>query len=152
MKFFDWMSPWTVLKGCAGFMRQQPEERQQVFTGSSRRKIVRKKLGLICSISTPLRLKILPISERPLIINIYEHKIRYGLSAAFLALISAGICLRLLDQFLDEKKKVTTQPYRDGSGIWTICQCHSNGWKNRFPNICETVEGEKCDPVSTMKW
>lgn len=31
-------------------------------------------LSLICSISTPLRLKILPISTSVLIINIYEHK------------------------------------------------------------------------------
>ena len=33
-----------------------------------------EKLSLICSISTPLRLKILPISTSVLIINIYEHK------------------------------------------------------------------------------
>ena len=33
-----------------------------------------EELSLICSISTPLRLKILPISTSVLIINIYEHK------------------------------------------------------------------------------
>lgn len=50
-------------------------------------------------------------------------KIRYGLSAAVLALIAAGASApQILDQFLDEKEGNHTKAYRDGSGIWTICR------------------------------
>ncbi len=50
-------------------------------------------------------------------------KIRYGLSAAVLALIAAGASApQILDQFLDEKRVTTQKAYRDGSGIWTICR------------------------------
>ncbi|ENC7986483.1 lysozyme, partial [Escherichia coli] len=50
-------------------------------------------------------------------------KIRYGLSAAVLALIGAGASApQILDQFLDEKEGNHTMAYRDGSGIWTICR------------------------------
>ena len=63
-------------------------------------------------------------------------KIRYGLSAAVLALIGAGASApQILDQFLDEKEGNHTMAYRDGSGIWTICR------KNRFSQY-ETVEGK----------
>ena len=63
-------------------------------------------------------------------------KIRYGLSAAVLALIGAGASApQILDQFLDEKEGNHTMAYRDGSG------CHSGGWKNRFSQY-ETVEGK----------
>lgn len=49
-------------------------------------------------------------------------KIRYGLSAAVLALIAAGApAPDILDQFLDEKEGNHTTAYRDGAGIWTIC-------------------------------
>ncbi|ROK38653.1 lysozyme [Escherichia coli] len=48
-------------------------------------------------------------------------KIRYGLSAAVLALIAVGApAPDILDQFLDEKEGNHTTAYRDGSGIWTI--------------------------------
>ncbi|EMV6254203.1 lysozyme, partial [Escherichia coli] len=44
-------------------------------------------------------------------------KIRYGLSAAVLALIAAGASAPvILDQFLDEKEGNHTTAYRDGSG------------------------------------
>ena len=50
-------------------------------------------------------------------------KIRYGLSAAVLALIAAGASApQILDQFLDEKEGNHTKAYRDGSGIWTNCR------------------------------
>ncbi len=50
-------------------------------------------------------------------------KIRYGLSAAVLALIAAGApAPDILDQFLDEKEGNHTTAYRDGAGIWTICR------------------------------
>ncbi|MED8104424.1 lysozyme, partial [Escherichia coli] len=50
-------------------------------------------------------------------------KIRYGLSAAVLALISAGAAApEILDQFLDEKEGNHLTAYRDGAGIWTICR------------------------------
>ena len=64
-------------------------------------------------------------------------KIRYGLSAAVLALIAVGApAPDILDQFLDEKEGNHTTAYRDGSGIWTICR-----WKTRFSRY-ETVEGK----------
>ncbi len=50
-------------------------------------------------------------------------KIKYGLSAAVLALIAAGApAPDILDQFLDEKEGNHTTAYRDGAGIWTICR------------------------------
>ncbi|EHY3286735.1 lysozyme, partial [Escherichia coli] len=50
-------------------------------------------------------------------------KIKYGLSAAVLALIAAGASAPdILDQFLDEKEGNHTTAYRDGAGIWTICR------------------------------
>ena len=45
-------------------------------------------------------------------------KIRYGLSAAVLALIAVGApAPDILDQFLDEKEGNHTTAYRDGAGI-----------------------------------
>ncbi len=45
-------------------------------------------------------------------------KIKYGLSAAVLALIAAGASApEILDQFLDEKEGNHTTAYRDGAGI-----------------------------------
>ena len=61
-------------------------------------------------------------------------KIRYGLSAAVLALIGAGASApQILDQFLDEKEGNHTMDHLSG--------CHSGGWKNRFSQY-ETVEGK----------
>ncbi|MBU6010458.1 hypothetical protein KQ663_04710 [Escherichia coli O157:H7] len=55
-------------------------------------------------------------------------KIRYGLSAAVLALIGAGASApEILDQFLDEKEGNHTTAYRDGAGIWTICRGATRG-------------------------
>ena len=52
-----------------------------------------------------------------------NEKIKYGLSAAVLALIGAGASApEILDQFLDEKEGNHTTAYRDGAGIWTICR------------------------------
>lgn len=77
-------------------------------------------------------------------------KIRYGLSAAVLALIGAGASApQILDQFLDEKK-VTTQwhtamvlAYGPSVGVpqWWM--------ENRFSQY-ETVEG-KCDRVNAIE-
>lgn len=69
-------------------------------------------------------------------------KIRYGLSAAVLALIGAGASApQILDQFLDEKEGNHTMAYRDGSGIWTICRVPQWWMENRFSQY-ETVEGK----------
>ncbi|HBJ6961980.1 TPA: lysozyme [Salmonella enterica subsp. enterica serovar Duisburg] len=54
---------------------------------------------------------------------VLRTKVKYGLSAAMLALIAAGASApQILDQFLDEKEGNHTTAYRDGSGIWTICR------------------------------
>ncbi|GAB7722941.1 hypothetical protein OkiPb00132_47530 [Escherichia coli] len=46
-----------------------------------------------------------------------NEKIKYGLSAAVLALIGAGASApEILDQFLDEKEGNHTTAYRDGAG------------------------------------
>ena len=66
-------------------------------------------------------------------------KIRYGLSAAVLALIAAGApAPDILDQFLDEKEGNHTTAYRDGAGIWTICP---GGWQTCRSGH-EVVEGK----------
>ena len=78
-------------------------------------------------------------------------KIRYGLSAAVLALIGAGASApQILDQFLDEKEGNHTMAYRDGSGIWTICRGATvvDG-KNVFPNM--KLSKEKCDQVNAIE-
>ncbi len=55
--------------------------------------------------------------------KLMSRKLRYGLSAAVLALIAAGASApEILDQFLDEKEGNHTTAYRDGAGIWTICR------------------------------
>ncbi|EII58299.1 hypothetical protein EC33884_3735 [Escherichia coli 3.3884] len=73
-------------------------------------------------------------------------KIKYGLSAAVLALIAAGApAPDILDQFLDEKEGNHTTAYRDGAGIWTILSwCHQGGWQTCRPGH-EVVE-EKMRP------
>lgn len=69
-------------------------------------------------------------------------KIRYGLSAAVLALIGAGASApQILDQFLDEKEGNHTMAYRDGSGIWTICRGATVVDGKTFSQY-ETVEGK----------
>ncbi|EFI6182231.1 glycoside hydrolase family protein, partial [Escherichia coli] len=78
-------------------------------------------------------------------------KIRYGLSAAVLALIGAGASApQILDQFLDEKEGNHTMAYRDGSGIWTICRGATvvDG-KTVFPNM--KLSKEKCDQVNAIE-
>lgn len=77
-------------------------------------------------------------------------KIRYGLSAAVLALIGAGASApQILDQFLDEKK-VTTQwhtamvlAYGPSVGVpqWWM--------EKRFPNM--KLSKEKCDQVNAIE-
>lgn len=77
-------------------------------------------------------------------------KIRYGLSAAVLALIGAGASApQILDQFLDEKK-VTTQ--------WHTAMVLAYGpsvgvpqwWMEKRFSQYETVEG-KCDRVNAIE-
>ncbi|HAJ6418026.1 TPA: hypothetical protein HNC25_13160 [Escherichia coli] len=52
-------------------------------------------------------------------------KIRYGLSAAVLALIAAGASApEILDQFLDEKEGNHTTAYRDGAGIFSVADLY----------------------------
>ncbi|EEB7341914.1 lysozyme, partial [Salmonella enterica] len=50
-------------------------------------------------------------------------KVKYGLSAAMLALIAAGAgAPQLFDQFISEKEGNTLVSYSDNGGIWTICR------------------------------
>ncbi len=75
-------------------------------------------------------------------------KIRYGLSAAVLALIAVGApAPDILDQFLDEKEGNHTTAYRDGSGIWTICRGATMvDGKPVIPGM--RLSKEKCDPMN----
>jgi len=78
-------------------------------------------------------------------------KIRYGLSTAILALITAGASAPdILDQFLDEKEGNHTTAYRDGSGIWTICRGATvvDG-KPVVPGM--KLSKEKCDQVNAIE-
>ncbi|SQD04649.1 membrane-associated lysozyme; Qin prophage [Escherichia coli] len=78
-------------------------------------------------------------------------KIKYGLSAAVLALIAAGASApQILDQFLDEKEGNHTTAYRDGSGIWTICRGATMvDGKPVFPGM--KLSKEKCDQVNAIE-
>ncbi|WP_434083491.1 lysozyme [Escherichia coli] len=78
-------------------------------------------------------------------------KIRYGLSAAVLALIAVGApAPDILDQFLDEKEGNHTTAYRDGSGIWTICRGATMvDGKPVFPGM--KLSKEKCDQVNAIE-
>ncbi|AMW45881.1 endolysin [Escherichia coli] len=59
-----------------------------------------------------------------------SRKLRYGLSAAVLALIAAGASApEILDQFLDEKEGNHTTAYRDGAGYLDhLPWSHPGGW------------------------
>lgn len=77
-------------------------------------------------------------------------KIRYGLSAAVLALIAVGApAPDILDQFLDEKKVTTQRHTAMGPASDHLSGCHDGGWKTRFSRY-ETVEG-KCDRVNAIE-
>ncbi|KAB0040916.1 lysozyme, partial [Escherichia coli] len=78
-------------------------------------------------------------------------KIKYGLSAAVLALIGAGASApEILDQFLDEKEGNHTTAYRDGAGIWTICRGATRvDGKPVIPGMKLTKE--KCDRVNAIE-
>ena len=78
-------------------------------------------------------------------------KIRYGLSAAVLALIAAGApAPDILDQFLDEKEGNHTTAYRDGAGIWTICRgAILVDGKPVVPGM--KLSKEKCDQVNAIE-
>ncbi|EFX11522.1 putative endolysin [Escherichia coli O157:H- str. 493-89] len=78
-------------------------------------------------------------------------KIRYGLSAAVLALIGAGASApEILDQFLDEKEGNHTTAYRDGAGIWTICRgAILVDGKPVIPGM--KLSKEKCDQVNAIE-
>ncbi len=78
-------------------------------------------------------------------------KIRYGLSAAVLALIGAGASApEILDQFLDEKEGNHTTAYRDGAGIWTICRGATRvDGKPVIPGM--KLSKEKCDRVNAIE-
>ena len=77
-----------------------------------------------------------------------NEKIKYGLSAAVLALIGAGASApEILDQFLDEKEGNHTTAYRDGAGIWTICRgAILVDGKPVIPGM--KLSKEKCDRVA----
>ncbi|EBP8056219.1 lysozyme, partial [Salmonella enterica] len=50
-------------------------------------------------------------------------KVKYGLSAAMLALIAAGASApQLLDQFLQEREGNTLVSVRDNGGVWSVCR------------------------------
>ncbi|ASD87211.1 lysozyme [Salmonella enterica] len=52
-----------------------------------------------------------------------KTKVKYGLSAAMLALIAAGASApQLLDQFLQEREGNTLVAVRDNGGVWSICR------------------------------
>ncbi|MBZ9437556.1 lysozyme [Escherichia coli] len=78
-------------------------------------------------------------------------KIKYGLSAAVLALIAAGApAPDILDQFLDEKEGNHTTAYRDGAGIWTICRgAIMVDGKPVIPGM--KLSKEKCDQVNAIE-
>ena len=78
-------------------------------------------------------------------------KIKYGLSAAVLALIAAGApAPDILDQFLDEKEGNHTTAYRDGAGIWTICRgAIMVDGKPVVPGM--KLSKEKCDQVNAIE-
>ncbi|EIY1721119.1 lysozyme, partial [Escherichia coli] len=78
-------------------------------------------------------------------------KIKYGLSAAVLALIAAGASApEILDQFLDEKEGNHTTAYRDGVGIWTICRGATRVDGNPvIPGM--KLSKEKCDQVNAIE-
>ncbi|EFK6682418.1 lysozyme [Escherichia coli] len=78
-------------------------------------------------------------------------KIKYGLSAAVLALIAAGASApEILDQFLDEKEGNHTTAYRDGAGIWTICRGATRvDGKPVVPGM--KLSKEKCDQVNAIE-
>ncbi len=149
VKFLTWMSPWTVLKGCAGVLwGSSQKERPASLPGVAEK--LSEKVESYLQHQYSFKLKILPISTSVLIINIYEHKIRYGLSAAVLALIGAGASApRYLTSFWT-KKKVTTQWHT--AMFWHmdhLSGCHSGGWKNRFSNM--KLSKEKCDQVNAIE-
>ncbi|EDR4258890.1 glycoside hydrolase family protein [Salmonella enterica] len=78
-------------------------------------------------------------------------KLKYGLSAAMLALIAAGASApQILDQFLDEKEGNHTTAYRDGSGIWTICRGATRvDGKTVVRDM--TLSKAKCDQVNAIE-
>ncbi|EKQ0565318.1 lysozyme [Escherichia coli] len=80
-----------------------------------------------------------------------SRKLRYGLSAAVLALIGAGASApEILDQLLDEKEGNHTTAYRDGAGIWTICRgAIMVDGKPVIPGM--KLSKEKCDRVNAIE-
>ncbi|EIG9781134.1 lysozyme [Escherichia coli] len=78
-------------------------------------------------------------------------KIKYGLSAAVLALIASGASApEILDQFLDEKEGNHTTAYRDGAGIWTICRGATRvDGKPVIPGM--KLSKGKCDQVNAIE-
>ncbi len=83
--------------------------------------------------------------------KLMSRKLRYGLSAAVLALIAAGASApEILDQFLDEKEGNHTTAYRDGAGIWTICRgAILVDGKPVVPGM--KLSKEKCDRVNAIE-
>ncbi|HHR4161327.1 TPA: glycoside hydrolase family protein [Salmonella enterica] len=50
-------------------------------------------------------------------------RVKYGLSAAMLALIAAGASApQLLNQFLQEREGNTLVAVRDNGGVWSVCR------------------------------
>ncbi|HAF1611120.1 TPA: lysozyme, partial [Salmonella enterica] len=50
-------------------------------------------------------------------------KVKYGLSAAVLALIAAGASApQLFDRFISEKEGNTLTAVRDNGGVWSVCR------------------------------
>ena len=78
-------------------------------------------------------------------------KIKYGLSAAVLALIAAGASApQILDQFLDEKKVTTLRHTAMVPGIWTICRGATMvDGKPVIPGM--KLSKEKCDQVNAIE-
>ncbi len=76
--------------------------------------------------------------------------IKYGLSAAVLALIAAGASApQILDQFLDEKKVTTQRHTAMVPAYGPSVGGHGGGWKTRFPGM--KLSKEKCDLVNAIE-
>ncbi|HIF3243177.1 TPA: lysozyme [Salmonella enterica] len=80
-----------------------------------------------------------------------KPKIKYGLSAAMLALIAAGASAPvILDQFLNEKEGNSLTAYRDGGGIWTICRGATRVDGKPVVQGMKLTQ-EKCDQVNAIE-
>ncbi|HDC2644175.1 TPA: hypothetical protein O7138_004449 [Salmonella enterica] len=87
-------------------------------------------------------------------------KVKYGLSAAMLALIAAGASApQLLDQFLQEREGNTLVAVRDNGCVWSVCRGvtradfenrRRNSVARNARNILEAIRGEILSTVENV--